>query len=55
MINARPRSISIRRLDAAKVKEQRGAYQFANMFYPVLAVMVLAVSVLLVRRRYKKK
>ena len=50
MIDARPRNISIRRLDLAKVKEKRGAYQFANMFYPVLSVLVLAGVVLLKRR-----
>ena len=54
MIDARPRNISIRRLDAAKVKEQRGAYQFANMFYPVLSVLVLAAVVMIVRKRKVK-
>lgn len=54
LIDSRPRSISIRRLDVAKVKEQRGYYQFANVAYPVLLVLVLA-GVVLVVRYYKYK
>lgn len=55
MIDARPRNISIRRLDVAKVKERRGYYQFAMLFYPVMAVLILAGAVLIVRRmRYRK-
>ncbi len=56
MIDARPRSIAIRRLDVAKVKDQRKYYQFANVVYPVLFVLVLASIVLVVRRfKYKQK
>ena len=56
MIDARPRSIAIRRLDVAKVKDQRKYYQFANVVYPVLIVLVLASIVLVVRRfKYKQK
>lgn len=56
MIDARPRSIAIRRLDVAKVKNQRKYYQFANVVYPVLIVLVLASIVLVVRRfKYKQK
>lgn len=54
MIDARPRSIAIRRLDVAKVKDQRKYYQFANVVYPVLIVLVLA-SIVLVVRRFKYK
>ena len=54
LIDSRPRSISIRRLDVAKVKEQRGYCQFANVAYPVLLVLVLA-GVVLVVRYYKYK
>ena len=39
MIDARPRNIAIRRLDVAKVKSQRGYYQFANIVYPVVLVL----------------
>ena len=56
MIDARPRSIAIRRLDVAKVKNQRKYYQFANVAYPVIIVLVFASLVLVVRRfKYKKK
>ncbi|MBP5190188.1 MAG: gliding motility-associated ABC transporter substrate-binding protein GldG [Bacteroidales bacterium] len=56
MIDARPRSIAIRRLDVAKVKEQRGYYQFANVVYPVLIVLLLATIVLSIRYfRFKSK
>lgn len=55
MIDARPRSIAIRRLDVAKVKNQRKYYQFANVAYPVIIVLVFASLVLVVRRfKYKK-
>ena len=56
MIEARPRSIAIRRLDLAKVRDHRGYYQMANLLYPVLAIMLLAAVVMLARRiRYKRK
>ena len=56
MIDARPRNIAIRRLDVAKVKDQRGFYQFANIFYPVLLVIMLAAVVMGVRFfKFKKK
>jgi len=56
MIDARPRSIAIRRLDVAKVKNQRKYYQFANVAYPVIIVLAFASLVLVVRRfKYKKK
>lgn len=55
MIDARPRNIAIRRLDVAKVKNQRAFYQFANIFYPVLLVLALAAIVIGVRFfKYKK-
>lgn len=55
MIDARPRNIAIRRLDVAKVKNQRAFYQFANIFYPVLLVLLLAAIVIGVRFiKYKK-
>lgn len=55
MIDARPRSIAIRRLDVAKVKNQRKYYQFANVAYPVIIVLAFASLVLVVRRfKYKK-
>ena len=54
MIDARPRNIAIRRLDAAKVKERRGFYQFAALGYPLIMV-ALAVGVFFVRyRRYRR-
>lgn len=56
MIDARPRNIAIRRLDVAKVKSQRGYYQFANIVYPVVLVLLLAAVVLCVRvLRYRRK
>ncbi len=56
MIDARPRNIAIRRLDVAKVKSQRGYYQFANIVYPVVLVLLLAAVVLCVRAlRYRRK
>ncbi len=56
MIDARPRNIDIRRLDLAKVRDQRGLYQFANLFYPILSVLILAVVVLVSRKiKYKKR
>ncbi len=56
MIDARPRNIDIRRLDVAKVKQLRGYYQFATLFYPVVMVIVVAGVVVVVRRmKYKKK
>ncbi|MBP5547961.1 MAG: gliding motility-associated ABC transporter substrate-binding protein GldG [Bacteroidales bacterium] len=55
MIDARPRNIEIRRLDLAKVRDKRGAYQFANLFYPVLAVLAFAATVIVVRRAKFKK
>lgn len=56
MIDARPRSIAIRRLDVAKVKEQRAYYQIANILYPVLIVLVLAAVVFCLRYlKYKKQ
>lgn len=55
MIDARPRSIAIRRLDVAKVKDSRAYYQFANVAYPVLLVLLLAAVVLAVRYfKFKK-
>ncbi len=55
MIDARPRSIEIRRLDVAKVKNQRNYYQIINIAYPILVVLALAAIVLIVRRfKYKK-
>ncbi len=56
MIDARPRSIAIRRLDVAKVKDSRAYYQFANVAYPVLLVLLLAAVVLVVRYfKFKKQ
>ena len=56
MIDARPRNIAIRRLDVAKVKSQRGYYQFANIVYPVVLVLLLAAVVLCARvLRYRRK
>ncbi len=56
MIDARPRNIAIRRLDVAKVKSQRGYYQFANIVYPVVLVLLLAAVVLCARvLRYRIK
>lgn len=56
MIDARPRSIAIRRLDVAKVKDSRAYYQFANVAYPVLLVLLLAAVVLAVRYfKFKKQ
>lgn len=56
MIDARPRNIAIRRLDVAKVKSQRGYYQFANIVYPVVLVLLLAAVVLCTRvLRYRRK
>lgn len=56
MIDARPRNIAIRRLDVAKVKSQRGYYQFANIVYPVVLVLLIAAVVLCVRMlRYRRK
>lgn len=56
VMDARPRNIEIRRLDVAKVKEQRGYYQFANTAYPVLLVLILAGVVFIVRKmKYNKK
>lgn len=56
MIEARPRNISIRRLDIAKVKNQRVHWQFVALFYPVLLVLILAGSVIICRKlRYKRK
>lgn len=56
MIDARPRNIAIRRLDVAKVKSQRGNYQFANIVYPVVLVLLLAAVVLCARvLRYRRK
>lgn len=56
MIDARPRSIAIRRLDVAKVKDGRAYYQFANVAYPVLLVLLLAAVVLSVRYfKFKKQ
>jgi gliding-associated putative ABC transporter substrate-binding component GldG len=56
MIDARPRSIAIRRLDVAKVKDSRAYYQFANVAYPVLLVLLLAAVVLSVRYfKFKKQ
>ena len=56
MIDARPRNIAIRRLDVAKLKKERGYYQFATIFYPVLLVFVLAAAVMLTRKaRYSRK
>ena len=55
MIDARPRNIAIRRLDAAKVKERRGFYQFAALGYPLIMVALVAVGVFFVRyRRYRR-
>ena len=55
MIDARPRNIAIRRLNVAKVKDQRTFYQFANVFYPVLLVLLLAAVVMVVRLfKYKR-
>lgn len=56
MIDARPRSIAIRRLDVAKVKDSRAYYQFANVAYPVLLVLLFAAVVLAVRYfKFKKQ
>lgn len=56
MIDARPRSIDIRRLDLAKVRDRRGYYQFANLFWPVVSILMVCVVVLIVRgRKYRKK
>lgn len=56
MIDARPRNIAIRRLDVAKVKSQRGYYQFANIVYPVVLALLLAAVVLCARvLRYRRK
>ncbi len=56
MIDARPRNIDIRRLNLAKVRDQRGFYQFANLFYPIFAVLILAVIVLVARKvKYKNR
>lgn len=56
MIDARPRNIAIRRLDVAEVKSQRGYYQFANIVYPVVLVLLLAAVVLCARvLRYRRK
>lgn len=56
MIDARPRSIAIRRLDVAKVKDGRAYYQFANVAYPVLLVLLLAAVVLAARYfKFKKQ
>ena len=55
MIDARPRSIDIRRLDMAKVRDHRGYYQFAALCYPVLVVLLLSGVVAIVRsKRYKR-
>lgn len=56
MIDARPRNIAIRRLNVAKVKDQRGFYQFANIVYPVFLILMLAAVVIGVRFfKFKKK
>ena len=48
--------LNIRRLDVAKVKSQRGYYQFANIVYPVVLVLLLAAVVLCARvLRYRRK
>lgn len=55
MIDARPRSIDIRRLDLAKIRDHRAYYQFAAICYPVIIVLILAAVVLFVRkRRYRR-
>ncbi|MBO4307337.1 MAG: gliding motility-associated ABC transporter substrate-binding protein GldG [Bacteroidales bacterium] len=55
MIDARPRNIAIRRLDAAKVKERRVFYQFAALGYPLIMVALVALGVFFVRyRRYRR-
>lgn len=55
MIDARPRSIDIRRLDLAKVRDKRGYYQFATLCYPVFMVLVVAGIVIIVRRKKYSK
>lgn len=56
MIEARPRSITNRRLDLAKVKKDRSLYQTAALGFPVLLVLLLAASVLISRKiKYRKK
>lgn len=54
MIDARPRNISIRRLDVAKVKDQRAFYQWVNIVVPVLFALLLAAAVVIARKvRYR--
>ena len=56
MLNARPRSIDIRRLDVAKVDARRGYFQFACVCYPILMVLIMAAAILTARRiKYSKK
>ena len=55
MIDARPRSIDIRRLDMAKVRDHRAYYQFATLCYPVIIVLLVAGVVIIVRRKKYSK
>ena len=56
MIDARPRSIAIRRLNVSEVKQQRGKYQTINIVVPVAFVLLLAGAVFGARKvRYRKQ
>ena len=56
LIDARPRHIDIRRLDAVKVRDRKAFYQAVNIVCPILMVGILAIVVLAVRKaKYGKR
>jgi ABC-2 type transport system permease protein len=55
-MEARSREIKIRKLNVAKVKDQRPTFQVLNTAVPIALVVIAGVVITIVRKnRYKKK
>ena len=55
-MESRSREIKIRKLNVAKIKENRSMYQVLNTVVPIVIVILAGVVIMIVRKnRYKKK
>jgi gliding-associated putative ABC transporter substrate-binding component GldG len=51
LIDIRSKSITLRLLDKEKVAEEKGFWKFINIVMPLLSILVLAIIMILIRKR----
>ena len=55
MISVRSRTIELRKLDAALIREKRNLIQFTNVVLPIALVVLLGIAVVYIRKRKYSK